>query len=82
MSDRTFVFSQRADWVLWNETDFSSVLNISTEAGSRGAFPPFGEATVRSHFSCSSYHGWANSGWGGIFGVSCCFSWFGGLFEG
>lgn len=37
-----------------NWVDLGSDLNISTEDGSRGASPPFGEAIVKSHFPSSS----------------------------
>ena len=40
------VFSQRADLVSANSTLSGSFLKASTEPGSNGAWPPFGEAMV------------------------------------
>ena len=40
------VFSQRADLVCTNSTLWVSFLKASTEPGSNGAWPPFGEAMV------------------------------------
>lgn len=51
-----------------NLIDVGSDLNISTEDGSRGASPPFGEAIVNSTLLWRTSQGWASSGWGGVSG--------------
>lgn len=63
ISARRTVFFHSACWLLWNLTESSSDSNILTEAGSRGASPPLGEAMVISTpASCRTCQGCANSG--------------------
>lgn len=45
-----------------------SFLNISIDAGSSGASPPFGEAITISAFPLRTLYAWANSG---------CMIWYG-----
>jgi hypothetical protein len=60
--DNFAVFFHNADWLRWKSTETESSLEASTEAGSRGASPPAGEATVMSATGLSTCHGCANSG--------------------
>lgn len=58
------VFSQMALWFSRKFLEEGSLANISTEAWSRGATPPLGEAKVISTpASLRTSKGWASSGW-------------------
>lgn len=69
MSDNLCVLVHRAFCSFKKVVDVASALNISTEAGSRGASPPLGEAMVNSVLVCRTSWGWANSGWIGSVSV-------------
>ena len=48
-SDNLCVFFHKFSWCDRNLVDTASFLKASTEEGSRGASPPWGEATTISH---------------------------------
>lgn len=52
-AESSFVFSQTEDLVRWNSRAEASSLEKSTEEGSRGATPPWGEATVMEKLAAS-----------------------------